>query len=147
MPHDLNPILKQIDFVNRYRTICESYNDFDNGLRGDKKDLYEKSIIKLGYIPKYNSKEEFFEIAEEIGEYGFSFLLTLKDGIIEPILQIKKGNEYFLPSGRWDFIPQKMGVDFDRKKFNLPKYTNIEELEDILKLLFSIYEDIKTAAL
>ncbi len=36
-----------------------------------------------------------------------------------------------------------MGVEFDRKKYNLPKDTSERELEEILKELFLIYGDIR----
>ncbi|MGZ4057066.1 MAG: hypothetical protein ACXVDZ_10780 [Bacteroidia bacterium] len=37
----------------------------------------------------------------------------------------------------------KLGANFDRENYNLPKYSTFEELEEILKEIFSIYEDIK----
>jgi len=140
---DLTSILKNIDFVSRYQKVCNEHNDIDNSLRGNKKELYNQVLSKFDYQPKYFSKEHFYRIVTEENGYEFGLQLVLKDGLVEPMIDIKKGDSWLSPDGRFDFIPQKMGVEFDRKKFNLPKYASEAELEEILKDIFSIYEDIK----
>ena len=140
---DLTPILKKIDFVSRYQKICSDHDDFDNSLRGNQKELYDQVLSKFNYMPKYFSKERFYRIVAEESNYEFGLQLVLKDGLVEPMIDIKKEDSWLSPDGRFDFIPQKMGVEFDRKKYNLPKYTSASELEQILREIFSIYEDIK----
>jgi hypothetical protein len=140
---DFTQILKNINFVSRYQKLCYEHNDFDNSLRGNKKELYDQVLSKFDYKPKYFSKECFYRIVTEDNGYEFGLQLVLKDGLVEPMINIKKGNFWLSPDGRFDFIPQKMGEEFDRKKYNLPKYTSEAELESVLKEIFSIYEDIK----
>ena len=140
---DLSPVLNKIKFIQRYQAICAKHNDFDNSMSGNQKEQYDQILNQLGYKAKYFKKETFYRIVSKSGEYEFSLQLVLKDGIVEPMLNIKKGENYFSPYGRFDFMPQKMNVEFDRKLYNLPKYTSIEELKEILKEVFSIYEDIK----
>lgn len=140
---DLVPYLQSVNFVESYQNICERFNDFDNRIRGNKKDVYDSILSQLGYEYEYFSKEQFYRITSQEGGHEFILQLVLKDGIVEPMLNIKWGDNYYFPNGRFDFIPKKMGVEFDRKKYNLPKYTSEAELESILKDIFSIYEDIK----
>lgn len=140
---DLTPILNRIDFVSRYQKVCSDHDDFDNSLRGNKKELYDQVLAKFDYKPKYSSKERFYRIVIEENGYEFGLQLVFKDGLVEPMIDIKKGDSWLSPDGRFDFIPKKMGVEFDRKKYNLPKYTSEAELESILKEIFSIYEDVK----
>ena len=66
---------------------------------------------------------------------------------MESSIDIKDGNNWLSPDGRLDFIPQKMGISFDRSKHNLPKYTSEKDLENILTEILSIYEDIKKEVL
>jgi len=139
----LTPILQSIDFINRYRDICSKYDNFSNSMNGNRKELYDQVISKLGYKAKYFSKERFYRIAEQNNGYEFGLQLVLKDGMVEAMLDVKKDNVYLSPDGRFDFIPGKMGIEFDRKKYNLPKYENEQDLESILKEIFLIYEDIK----
>jgi len=140
---DLTPVLNKVDFVSRYQKLCIDHDDFDNSLRGNKKELYDQVFSKFDYKPKYFSKERFYRIREEGDGYEFGLQLVLKDGLVEPMIDIKKGDTWLLPDGRFDFIPQKMGLEFDRKKYNLAKYCSESELEEVLREIFSIYEDIK----
>lgn len=60
------------------------------------------------------------------------------------MLFIKNNNETLEPQGRLDFFPEKLGIPFERIKCGaLPKYGSEDELKEILKEIFSIYEDLK----
>jgi hypothetical protein len=50
--------LKKIDFIDRYKAICINHNDFDNGMRGNNVELYDKVLNRLGYAPKYIKKKD-----------------------------------------------------------------------------------------
>ena len=144
---DLSPILNKISFIDRYKEICEKYNDFDCRMRDVDLDMVNVLLNHFGYDYTYFSKEHFYKIINEESEYTFTLQLILKDGIVEPLLNIKFQDKYFYPNGRFDFIPEKMNMEFDREKFNLPKYSSKAELKEILKQIFSIFEDIKTTLL
>ncbi|HEV8511721.1 MAG TPA: hypothetical protein VGQ59_00500 [Cyclobacteriaceae bacterium] len=141
---DLTDVLNNINFVTRYQKICLDHNDFENRLSGNNRGLYDHVLSTFNYKSKYFPKEHFYRIVIEEGGYEFGLQLVLKDGLVEPMIDIRKDGTYFSPDGRFDFIPQEMGVEFDRKKYNLPKYTSEEELKSILKELFLIFEDIKS---
>jgi len=145
---ELKPILEKIDFANRYRKICDSHLEFDNRLSGNKNSVYKKVLDTFKYEYKFFSNGSFYQIKEAINErFIFQFHLVLKDGQIEPLLYIKIDNQNIDNMGRLDFIPQKLNIPFERKEFNLPLYSDEEELKEILKSLFSIYEDFKTEVL
>jgi len=134
---------KKINFSNRYKIICENHKDFNNRLRGNKKELYSSIINRLGYTAKYFKSETFYRIEEEIGEFTFIVQLVLKNGLVETMIHLKKNSTYCVPAGRFDFMAEEIDDSYDRKKYNLPDYTSGEELEIILKGIFSIYEDLK----
>jgi len=140
---DLSLILKEVNFVERYKVICKNHNDFENSMSGAKNTLYNEVLNRLGYDYKYYSNGSFYQIISKINDIKLQLHLVLKNGIIEPLLYVKVGGETINPKGRLDFIPQKMGIEFNRALYNIPKYTSEAELEEILKELFSIYEDIK----
>lgn len=140
---DLIPYLQAVNFVERYQNICKIFDDFDSRIRGNQRDIYDSVLYRLGYEYEYFKKEQFYRITSQDGGHEFILQLVLKDGIVEPMLNIKWGDSYYFPNGRFDFIPKKMGIEFNRKKYNLPKYTTDAELEAILIEIFSIYEDLK----
>lgn len=132
-----------IEFINRYKEICENFNDFENRMRSVDLDMINELHECFGYEYTYFSGEQFYKIVNKIGEFTFLLQLVLKDGLVEPSLNIKFNNTYYHPYGRFDFIPKKMKIDFDRKLYNLPKYTSKSDLMQILEHIFAIYEDIK----
>jgi len=144
---DLTPFLEKISFVKKYTSICENYNDFENRLRGNNIELYESVFKQLNYKYKYFKRESFYRVSITENNFYFELNLVLKDGLVEAILNIKFKNQYFFPNGRLDFIPKKMKKDFDRKKFNLPKYSSKEDLQQILKSILLIYEDIQKSVI
>jgi hypothetical protein len=140
---DLSLILKSVDFVEKYKSICLNYNDFENSISGSNKAMYEKVLDKLGCDYKYYSNGSFYKVVFEVDNVKLQLHLVLKNGLIEPLLYVKAGEKTIEPKGRFDFIPKKIGVEFDRKLYNLPKYTSESDLEEILKAILLICEDIK----
>ena len=140
---NLKSVFEKVNFFERYKKICVEHNDFDNSMRGNHRVKYDEILKDLGYTFKYYGRESFYNIADKINEFTLTFNLVLKDGMIEPILYIKKNGKLCSPDGILHSMPGQMGIDFDRKKYYLPLYATLEELKEILKDLFSIYEDIK----
>jgi len=54
------------------------------------------------------------------------------NGLVEAFLYIKENEVNLKPNGRLDFIPEEIGLKFDRTMFNLPIYTNEDELLNIV---------------
>lgn len=65
---ELNPVieiaLKQIDFVERYRSLSDEYNEIktplNERLRYIDGEIIIESVENLGYTVGFNSKEKFF---------------------------------------------------------------------------------------
>ena len=140
---DIIEIYKKINFVNRYKLICEKHDDFNNRMEGNRVDLYEEILNELEIKYKYYKKDRFFKLEDQIKDFKFNLHFDFKDGIVEALIYIEKGDEYFKPNGRFDFIPEELGIDFNRKIYNLPKYTKEIELKEIITEIISIYEDFK----
>lgn len=138
----LESIFKKVNFVDRYKNICEKHNDFDNGLRGSNKKMYLEKLKAIDNSVVYFSKDKMFKISFGYDDFSIDIGLQLNDGLVEARLFYVKKEEWLLYN-RFDFICEKIDSGFDRKIYNLPKYTSEEELEIILKETLAIYEDIK----
>lgn len=143
----LKTVLENINFSNRYRNICDKNNDFNNRLRGNKKDFYLKVLNEFDYCFKYISNGSFFKIISKVNLYEFQLNLVLKDGQIECLLFVKYKNIHIEPCGRIDFLPMDLGIPFERKELNLPLYSDETQLKNILKDIFYLFEDIKRESL
>ncbi len=137
-------MLNKINIVSRYKDLCGSYNAESDHLSGNHHDIYKEYLEKYGYVIEADRRESFFRFNSQIdGELSLGMQFVLKDGLVETVLGIRVNNVVIMPSGRIDFMPMQMGVEFDRKLYNLPKYKNFEELERILDVLFDIFDDLK----
>ncbi len=142
---ELKEIFEKIDFVNRYQNICKNYNDFENRMRDSTKQLQKEILDTFNYKYKYISNGSFYQIKEEFDNLLFNLHLVLKGGQVESLIYIYKNRQTLEPNGRLDFLPEDLGITYDRLKYGaLPKYSSEKELKEILKDLFLIYEDIKT---
>jgi len=121
-----------IEFANRYKSICVKYNDFDNRMSGNNKELYSTIIKRFGYDAKFYSKETFYRIEEEIGRFNFVLDFVLKNGVVETMWYPGQDKQFCVPDGRFDFIAEKLDKSYNRSLHNLPE-------------IFSIYEDLKAA--
>ncbi len=140
---DVTEIYKKIDFVERYTKLCQKYNDFDNALEGNNYKEYGEIIEKIGYKAKYFKGERFYRIEQNINSIIFGLQLTLKNGMVEVMLDTFFNEVWCIPDGRIDFMCEEIDTKFNRQECNLLDYTSFSELEEILTDLFSIYEDFK----
>lgn len=141
---ELRTILEKINFVHRYQNICKKYNDFDNGMRGNQRKMYDTVIKKFDYSIKYYNKEKFYRLEHKLSEnLMLGIQLSLKDGLVESMLDVYESNDFLTPDGRFDFIAEELNENYNRDKYNLPSFTSEKELEEILKEMFSIFEDLK----
>ena len=137
-------ILEKINFVSRYKCICENYHDFDNRMRDSTKQIQKEVLNLFKYKYKYVSNGSFYQVKDESQDILFNLHLVLKGGAVETLIYIYIDNKFIKPRGRIDFFPEDVGILYDRLKYGLPKYSSEKELEEILEGLFSIYEDLKT---
>ncbi|HBY85118.1 MAG TPA: hypothetical protein DEO86_04515 [Colwellia sp.] len=136
--------LNKINIVGRYKDLCASFNNKNEYLPGNHHDAYIEYLEKYGYVIEADRRESFFRFRTKVDcELSLGMQFVLKDGLVETVLGIRVNDVVIMPSGRIDFMPMQMGVEFDRKLYNLPTYKNFEELESILDVLFDIFEDLK----
>lgn len=139
---ELESVLRNINFVSRYQEICAAHNDFDSSMSGSDKKMYMEKLKSLDDSVTYISKDKMFKIPFEFESSSLDLGLSLKQGVVEARLFYIK-NEEWLIYNRFDFLAEELDPSFDRDKYNIPSYKTESELEEILREIFSIYEDIK----
>lgn len=136
----LIPILKEIDFSDRFRKISEQYKDYENRFVDGNPDEIQHIIQSFGYKFKFNKSEHFYKLVEKIKNLKIQFNIVVQRGTIEFIWGIEKDNKRLKMGGSIcgaiEFLDQE---DFSAK----PIYSNYNDLHEILKEAFSIYEDFK----
>jgi len=138
----LESVFRKIDFVNRYKSICKKYNDFENSMSGNQSKVYANILQKIDKPVSYISKDKSFISTFPVGEFTLELVLTLNNGHVQAHLNYIKGDDWLMYN-RLDGYAEELDSNFNRELYNIPKYTSLEELEEILKEIFSIYEDIK----
>ncbi len=140
---DIKDVYIGINFIERYKNVCELFNDFENSVRGSNKHKYLEILESVNLTSKFSKGEKFYRHIDKVNGLKITLTLSLHDGLVEPLIAFELDNNTFLtPDGRWDFIPEQLGVEFNRKKYNLPKFKDIDELRTILKEVSSIYYDL-----
>ena len=137
----LESLFKKVNFISRYQKICVKHNSFKNRLdRADKK-LYSEKIKIYDKSFVYHSRDKMFQVDFRHQAISLNMGLSLHNGMVEARLFYIKDEEWLL-FNRFDFICDELQNGF-RDEYNIPKYSSEEELEEILKDIFSIYEDLK----
>ena len=140
------PYLEKINFVERYRALCHKFNNYDTCLDSYEAETYKEVLDEFGLLYEYDKREKFFRSVYALTS-GHEFILTLGTlkGRVELFIEIGYEGRYMIPSGRLDTIPEEMGYEFDRKKYNLPKFSSVEDLREILYTLMGIIKDLEQA--
>lgn len=135
-------ILKRINFVDRYIDISRKFHfDLKDGFDQFSNDEVLRVINQLGYQAKYLKGDNFFKITETINPFKFHFNIVLKGGIVEFIWGVWKGDTPELElSGPWGVVADNIGHESPIRK---PLFRNYEDLQEVLREAFSIYEDFK----
>ena len=148
---ELNPKIKQalikIDFIKRYEELSNRFNE--EKTPSSKRLIYidgeevMETIQTLGYIPQFDAKEKFYKIKEEkIGEYTCRVHVILRDGMVDLVWVVKEGNELILGAPWGVYSRRLIDPNYRIKK---PIFATYEDLDEILKITFNMYEDFKKA--
>ena len=147
----LNPKVKdaliKIDFITRYEKLSSYFNadrtpTEDRLFHVDGEEVMEM-IRNLGYSPQFDTKEKFYKIEEEkIGEYVFGVHIILWQGIVDLVWVVKENGILLLGAPWGTYSRRLIDVNYRIKKPVIEAY---EDLEDILKITFGMYEDFKNA--
>lgn len=145
--NNLKEVLVKIDFAKRYLYLCDRYSDRENNITEKSLNEIEKRLNEMNIPFSFSKKECFFKIKEKLTPYDFQFNVIPYTGALQFVLDVKLNKiRLKLSWGVWESILEEM----IRKEFEIrprPYYSNYQELEEILKEAFSIYEDFKREVL
>ena len=150
MPSDLDiNIFNSIDFLNRYRNLSTQYQKKDENFTLSNKEL--NKIVKI-IDPrfKFHKNESFFGLTESNEAERFQLNVSLKYEMVEIIFfytnktgDIKIGGPTSRISKLLQFEQNKDIIE----RIKYPRFTNREDLKNILNVVLGIYEDFKSAIL
>ena len=142
-------IFEKINLYERHSNISNQYR-FEDKLKDYSNDKIIEIVKELGYSAKYRKKEKFFQIIETINEMKFYFHFSLEYGMVEIIMGMMDKNKKNIIGGLVPNICKKIEiVKNEEKKGDIKKarFRNYEDLKNILREYFLIYEDLKTEVL
>ena len=146
---ELHPKIKdalpKINFVERYEKLSARFSASKTS--PDDRLIYldgeeVMAMIRVaGYSPQFNAREKFYRIEEErIGKYTFNIHIILRYGIAELIWVVEE-NGVLLLGAPWSTYSRRL-IDGNYRIKN-PVFGSYEDLEEILKIVFEMYEDFK----
>jgi hypothetical protein len=138
----MNPLLKsallKTNFVQRYRALSNQHtkeHSFEDYEKGNVSEI----ISALGYSSKFVKNGAFFQITQKIENYTFQLNINLKYGLVELIIAIYL-NQEFLDGDPFGYLCSTLD---EEQKIPKASFANYDELREILKEGFSMFEDIK----
>lgn len=140
-------LYEKICLYNRFESLSKKFPvDLDTL---EKYSIEEaKSIIEnLGYTVRFIKKETFFKVEQVLGDYEFHYHISLKWGHVELIIGGKNTKSGISEGSVFGDICQRIDLEMGVSNPPLikkPGFRNYDELTEILKEAFDIYEDFKT---
>lgn len=139
--------LTEIDFIKRYEQLSNRFNIEKTPLNErliyiDGEEIM--SIIHdLGYSAQFDSREKFYKIeGEQIGKYMLGVHIILQDGMADFVWLVKENGKLILGAPWGTYSKRLIDPNYRIKK---PVFGTYEDLENILKMSFEMYEDFKKA--
>ena len=143
-------IFEKINLYERHSNISNQYR-FEETFENYSNDEVIKIVKELGYSAKYRKKENFFQIIETINEMKFYFHFSLEYGLVEIIIYWECiNNKDKWGGGTFAGICKKIEISKNEEKegyIKKARFRNYEDLKNILREYFLIYEDLKTEVL
>lgn len=139
--------LNEINFFSRFEELSNRFDEkripLYEGLEYIDREEVMQIIQDLGYISKFNSKEKFYKVKEEqIGKYKTGVNISLKYEMVNLIWIVKEKKEIVLGLPWGMFVSLFSDLDY---KIPNPRIGTYEDIEEILKVSFEMYEDFKKA--
>ena len=139
-------IFEKINLYERYSYISNQYR-FEEKLKDYSNDEAIKIVEELGYSAKYRKKEKFFQIIETIDGIKFYFHFSLEYGMVEVIIFWEyENNKDLSGGGLLSVVCKLIEIAKNEEKEGYIKdacFRNYEDLKNILREYFLIYEDFK----
>ena len=143
-------IFEKINLYERHSNISNQYR-FEETFENYSNDEVIKIVKELGYSAKYRKKEKFFQIIETTNKLKFYFHFSLKYGLVEIIIYWEYiNNKDKWGGGTFAGICKKIEIAKNEEKegyIKKARFRNYEDLKNILREYFLIYEDLKTEVL
>ena len=142
-------IYEKINLYKRHYTLSVQ-NNYENTFENYSNEKVIEIVKELGYSAKYRKKEKFFQIIEAINEMKFYFHFSLEYGMVEIIMGMMNKNKKNIIGGLVPNICKKIEIVKNEEKEGYIKdacFRNYEDLKNILREYFLIYEDLKTEVL
>ena len=143
-------IFEKIHLYDRYSYISNQYR-YEDKSKDYSNDKTIEIVKELGYSAKYRKKEKFFQIIETIDGIKFYFHFSLKYGLVEVIMYWECiNNKDKWGGGTFAGICKKIEIAKNEEKegyIKKARFRNYEDLKNILREYFLIYEDLKTEVL
>ena len=143
-------IFEKINLYERHSNISNQYR-YEDKLKDYSNDKTIEIVKELGYTAKYRKKENFFQIIETTNKLKFYFHFSLKYGLVEVIMYWECINDKDKwGGGTFAGICKKIEIAKNEEKEGYIKdarFRNYEDLKNILREYFLIYEDLKTEVL
>ena len=143
-------IFEKINLYERHSNISNQYR-FEETFENYSNEKVIEIVKELGYSAKYKKKENFFQIIETINEMRFYFHFSLKYGLVEVIMYWECINDKDKwGGGTFAGICKKIEIAKNEEKegyIKKARFRNYEDLKNILREYFLIYEDLKTEVL
>ena len=143
-------IFEKINLYERHSNISNQYR-FEETFENYSNEKVIEIVKELGYSAKHKKKENFFQIIETINEMKFYFHFSLKYGLVEVIMYWECiNNKDIWGGGTFAGICKKIEIAKNEEKEGYIKdacFRNYEDLKNILREYFLIYEDLKTEVL
>ncbi len=148
---ELKPEIKEalikINFVKRYEDLSHKFDS--NKTPEEERLIYfyggevMETITNLDYTPLFDSKEKFFSIKEEkIGNLSFGCHFKLQYGTADFIWIVKKNQELLLGTPWTNYSRRLINPHYIIKR---PIFGTYDDIDEILKTAFQMYEDFKKA--
>ena len=139
-------IFEKINLYKRHSNIRNQYR-FEETFENYSNEKVIEIVKELGYSAKYKKKENFFQIIETINEMRFYFHFSLEYGMVEVIIFWENENNKDLSGGGLLSVVCKLiEIAKNEEKEGYIKdacFRNYEDLKNILREYFLIYEDLK----
>ena len=139
-------IFEKIHLYDRYNYISNQYRYVDK-LKDYSNDKTIEIVKELGYSAKYRKKEKFFQIIEIIDGIKFYFHFSLEYGMVEVIIFWEyENNKDLSGGGLLSVVCKLIEIAKNEEKEGYIKdacFRNYEDLKNILREYFLIYEDLK----
>ena len=142
-------IFEKINLYERHKNLSNQYR-YEDKLKNYSSDETIRIVKELGYLAKYRKREKFFQIIETINEMKFYFHFSLEYGMVEIIMGMMNKNKKHIIGGAFSWLCKKIKVTENEEIKDNVKYArfrNYEDLKNILREYFLIYEDFKTEVL